>query len=286
MAWHGMAWHDAKVYINLLIGDVMLHAIEKNKSKLYERYRGVRAFHDRGNLTMEDEITSIIFGPLEFMSVTDVWDIAKILLGKACNIDNHSPTKFELKFWEKLKKDDGNHIEPDAELIFLDGEKRLLGILIELKWNAPEGENQLEKQWAAFNEKMGNCPVHHLFIAKKIAANKVTEKVNSANLHDKLVAVSWDDVKSSLYALHSSKSFAVSRWADLSSNFIQCALSGRPFTGFGTEDGFGQYPEIDFSSLEQRPLFWDDHLFARINNLVPAEIPLHQPLFFKENEHE
>lgn len=158
----------------------MLHAIEKNKSKLYERYWGVRDSFVSGNITAEDEITSTIFGPLEFMTPSDVWCIARKMLGDKAAKDV-KPVGFELKFWNKLKSEKENDIEPDAELIFDCGGGEFIAILFELKWNALEGKDkegrlQLDKQWPEFKlhlKEKKNCDCYHLFIAKENAVNAV-----------------------------------------------------------------------------------------------------------------
>lgn len=271
----------------------MLHAIEKNKSKLYERYWGLQDLSVRGNITAEDEITSTLFGPLEFMTPLDVWFIAEKILGED-KLPTESPTKFELNFWRTLE----NGKEPDAELIFYANNNPILAILFELKWGASEGVDkegkyQLDTQWEAFR-KLHRCDAYHLFIAKESAVKKVEEAINKGRENiwgGKLTCRSWDGVRGILDKVVKEDGYAVYRWACLVNNFLQLATATQPFGGFGMSaeevpEGFGAYPEIDFSKLTHRPLFWDDHWFARLDKLFSADIPLYKPLFFTEENHD
>lgn len=274
-----------------LTGAAMLHAINGNKSKLYERYLGVRTgiLDDSvsGNTTAEDEITSTLFGPLEFMTPSDVWSIAKILLGDAApkEVD---PKEFKLEFWNKLKTENENYIEPDAELIFFQDRKPIVAILLELKWNAFEGKDkdgkyQLDKQWEGFNKYLEGkfrvrgevLSVYHLFIAKEPAVKNVVEDREQDARNENLICLTWDAVRAALETVavraaletvgEGTYSHAVYKWAFLANKFLELATATRPFGGFGlpstekTPEGFGAYPEIEFSKLSKRPLFWGDH---------------------------
>lgn len=269
----------------------MLHAIEKNKTKQYERYWGVRDMHDRGNITAEDEITSTLFGPLEFMTPSDVWCIANKLLGDKAPSKGSLPSKFELHFWRKLE----SGIEPDAELVFdwEDGIQRI-AILFEMKWNAPlSGDGQLHNQWSDFNKLHGDN-AYHLFIAKESAVKAVRGKLENQEWQnpwgDKLICHTWNEMRAILAGMVDEDSRVLNKWAELVDNFIRRATGTRPFGGFGISagdapDSFGCYSFPDFSALTT-PIFWDDHWFARLAKLVPSDLPLQQPLFFTERNHD
>lgn len=266
----------------------MLHAIEKSKSKSYERYWGVRDHYERGNIMAEDEITSTIFGPMDFMAVEDVWCIAKKLLGDKAPADITLPSEFKLEFWPILE----SGIEPDATLVF-DWEVggRKIAILFEMKWNASlSGDDQLHKQWHDFSKPhVDNA--YHLFIAKRNAVKAVERRFEDQKDEnpwgDKLICHTWDDMRAILGKIVEVENHVVYRWAQLADKFLLLATGTRPFGGFGVSEadapeGFGCYAFPDFSKLT-KPLFWDDQWFAQLDKLIPEEPPLHQPsLFFGE----
>lgn len=276
----------------------MLHAIEKNKSKLYERYWGLQDSSVRGNITAEDEITSTVFGPLEFMAPSEVWCIVRKILGVNI-LPEKPPTKleFKLEFWKRLNREGGSDIEPDAELVFYRDDHKPIAILFELKWNASEGHKegvyQLDEQWKAFDrrhncdayDRRHKCEAYHLFIAKEPAVKTVVNALNKGrknNWGGKLICLSWDDVRGRLEKVVAEDGRAVYRWACLANNFLQLATATRPFGGFGmstdeVREGYS-FPD-DFATLTP-PLFWDDHWFARLDKLFPSDIPLHQPCIF------
>jgi hypothetical protein len=268
----------------------MLHATEKNKTRLYKRYQGVREFDVHGNITAEDEITSLLFGPLEFMTPAAVWCIAMKMLGDKAPTKAILPSKFELNFWPKLT----SGIEPDATLVFdwEDGEQQI-AILFEMKWNASlSGDDQLHNQWHDFRALHGDN-AYHLFIAKKNTVKAVKDKFKNQqrpNWGDKLICLTWNDMCAILGKVVEEDGRALCRWASLANNFLLLATGMRPFGGFGISagddpEGFGCYSFPDFSTLT-KPLYWDDHWFAQLDKLISAELPLHQPLFFAENNHD
>ncbi|MGC8508800.1 MAG: hypothetical protein ACP5NM_11105, partial [Thiomonas sp.] len=60
----------------------MLHAVERKKTSLPQgRYGFVREASERRR-TQEDEITSIVFGPLEFLDESDVARLWLYLIGE------------------------------------------------------------------------------------------------------------------------------------------------------------------------------------------------------------
>lgn len=115
----------------------MLHAVMKKSSKLYER-------------CYEDEITSTIFGPMDFM---DHNSVHKFWL-KFLNLKRHSPLKSCcIELWKRKRYGKNNSVEPDIfiEFNYEDENDPSLYLLVEIKWDSPLGEDQLEKQWKNFS---------------------------------------------------------------------------------------------------------------------------------------
>ena len=70
----------------------MLHATFKGKGKLYTRYLGHRDGEER-KVHEEDEITSTVLGPLDFMAPADVhrfWQCVLVAAGHAEFLPNES----------------------------------------------------------------------------------------------------------------------------------------------------------------------------------------------------
>jgi hypothetical protein len=219
------------------------------------------------------------------------------LLGDIAPIKDSPPSRFEVNFWKKLERNDAPEIEPDAQLIIYWEQSPPLVILFELKWDAPEGKDkngkfQLDEQWNAL--KSSDCEAYHLFIAKNNAVAAVKKAINTDGRADiwkgRLICLTWDDIHRIYGNTVENDGRVVHRWAKLIEYFILCATGTRPFGGFGrsidiVNEGFGSYSFPDFSALST-PIFWDDHWFARLNKLIPSELPLQQPLFFTENNHD
>jgi hypothetical protein len=151
----------------------MLHAIARNKSRAYTRYLSVKApFEPR--ISAEDEITSIIFGPLEFLPAADNWKLwQRILQSRASGhlsgplpstyLAGFSPHAFELEFWPRKDR-----IEPDLVIRFSDACGETRSLLVELKWDAPlSGPDQLEKQWLRYQRGL-HAQSLHVFLAKEV----------------------------------------------------------------------------------------------------------------------
>ena len=100
----------------------------------------------------EDYITSAIFGPLQFLPTTAVWEFAKqILLPPAWKAPprwdgSFQPSSHEVAFWPRLKHR-VNRVEPDVVLTVngIDPAHQIT-VAIEAKWNWKVPSNHLKEQ--------------------------------------------------------------------------------------------------------------------------------------------
>jgi hypothetical protein len=220
----------------------MLHAFARNKSKAYKRYLGVRNSEPR--ISAEDEITSLVFGPLEFLSAYDNWHLWKLVLQSHASTNVSGPLPFDyfssftpnacfLDFWPRK-----DNIEPDLVVRFTDEQGATRSLLVELKWDAGvSGEDQLEKQWLQYQSGQHATSLH-VFIAKR--ARTLLPDVQPWSSCDangsetsRLRAISWQDFKHEIAKLSgfSSASAPLRLWSSLASGFLG-QLEIRPFIGF------------------------------------------------------
>jgi hypothetical protein len=255
----------------------MLHAVEKGKSKYFERYHGKRDSLEL-KVSEEDEITSTILGPLEFLSVSDHYQLWRHLLnevGRAKFLPEILPLKITLDLWpRRVAADTNKYIEPDAivHMVWPDNESRIL--LIELKWRAPlSGNDQLHRQWMQYLTAEEREQALHLFIAPEISAGiQATENENAGGnvwlQGNRLIPISWLHIRSILDKF-ANESLPLYRWAQLTNKFLE-AIGIRKFTGFG-------YINTNLSLPEYLPekIFWSQFSWARIGNspVVPDHLP-------------
>ena len=101
----------------------------------------------RGAQISEDELTSCVFGPLRVMQPSQAWDSCLVLLGLKDRSLCPEPDCVDIRFWPRFKRDDGRHVEPDLHVVARDGGKVVATILVEVKWSASLGNDQLLDQW-------------------------------------------------------------------------------------------------------------------------------------------
>lgn len=81
----------------------MLHAVAKAKTTYYKRYHGERDNFEL-KVSEEDEITSTIFGPLEFLTASDHYQLWRRVLaevGRAEFLLEVSPLNVTLELWPR-----------------------------------------------------------------------------------------------------------------------------------------------------------------------------------------
>lgn len=221
----------------------MLHAIERKKSRAYTRYLSVQP-PDDPRVSAEDEITSIIFGPLEFLPASDNWKLWQRILQGGASMDvsgplpldyfaDFSPDACALEFWPRK-----DLIEPDLVIRFSNDRGETRSLLVELKWNAPlSGADQLKKQWRLYQHGE-HANSLHVFLAKAVrnqpADRRPWDCVNSdGSVASRLRKVHWHDFQYALRRLAAAPdtSAPLARWSSLAGGFL-AQVGIRSFAGF------------------------------------------------------
>jgi hypothetical protein len=220
----------------------MLHATAKNKSTLYRRYFGERDGDER-KVYEEDEITSTIFGPLDFLCASDAhrfWLRVLESEGQPLFLPVASPQKISVAMWPRdSATDNGNSIEPDMVITmeWADGDFRIL--LIELKWRAPlSGSDQLHRQWLHYLDDEQRAHALHIFIAREISAGAqaLNNEEAGGNVwitkrnESRIVLLPWLRIRAVLDDF-SKEDSALGRWAKLADQFLDRIQIGK-FSGF------------------------------------------------------
>lgn len=222
----------------------MLHAITHRKTRQYQRYLGHRDDSEK-RVPEEDEITSLIMGPLDFLPSSAI-GVFWMNLVKWGNPEVEFPagavTEAKMSFWPRKGR-----IEPDLCVDLSWGEEHRL-LLVEFKWRAGlSGPNQLHKQWQEYLSQDERERAWHIFIAPS-----TSEGSNALSREDvwkgKLLLRSWFDVLNTLHALSGPDAQPLQRW---SSEVCRCLdkLGIRPFRGFNRLS-VPEVPQL------QVPAFW------------------------------
>ncbi|MPQ71777.1 MULTISPECIES: hypothetical protein [unclassified Pseudomonas] len=252
----------------------MLHAVTKNKSRLYERYLGHREIGEK-RVSEEDEITALIMGPLAFLPPYAIGLFWKALLKDVPSerFPDEAVTNAEMTFWPREK---WTRIEPDLRVDLWWGGRKLT-LLIEFKWRAPlSGCDQLHRQWNEFLSDEDRQRALHLFIAPDTSA-AIAAKERDDIWDGRLVSHSWLDVLNVMQnGLSDPEHIALSRWRD---EVISCfqKLSIRPLRGFAKIPLPHRLPEGG-------EVFWKG--FNGFVKLAPPKssqriVSVSEPVFFK-----
>ena len=260
----------------------MLHAIGKSKTGFYKRYLGKRDDDSEHKVYEEDEITSTLLGPLDFLPMQDVycfWHSVLELSDHSNFLPSSEPVDIQIVFWERRNaSDNGRLIEPDSVVTmkFSDGQVRLL--LIELKWRAPlSGEDQLHRQWCQYLNEDERKQALHLFIAPETSAGAAAPNNQNAGGdvwsvgedagQSRLVLLPWLKIRAILdkFARSNTK---FSHWAELTNQFLQKVGIGN-FSGFSHLERTFALPSSNSASL-----FWSPYMFAGWNAIgQPPSLP-------------
>lgn len=264
----------------------MLHATFKGKGKLYTRYLGHRDGEER-KVHEEDEITSTVLGPLDFMAPADAhrfWRRVLVTAGHAEFLPNEPPERVDFRFWHRYEATSkSSFIEPDmvVRMHWSGGHYRIL--LIELKWRAPlSGDDQLHRQWQYCLAGTEHAQALHLFIAPEVSAGAQAPYNDKAGGDvwkngdggSRLVLLPWLHIRSVLGEMEEEHS-PLGRWAKVANRFLK-KLQIRKFRGF---DGFKA--DIQFPELLPKAIFWQPPAWwsgLRSAPALPAGIPDH--IFF------
>lgn len=250
----------------------MLHALNRNKSKLYQRYLGHRE-PDEPRVAEEDEITALIMGPLAFLPPAAIGFFWTHLLQESCpdQLPQEPVTAAQMSFWPRRP---WTRVEPDLRVDLWWATQRLT-LVVEFKWRSPlSGEDQLHRQWNEFLTKDEQARAVHVFIAPDISEG-VTARVSGDIWEGQLVLRSWFDVLNVLVAERQLATAALLKpWATEVVTFLQ-KLAIRPQRGFQNIAA----PSVSLSSAE---IFWKG--LNGFNQIKVPDQPIVRagtPIFFK-----
>ncbi|MBS3185100.1 MULTISPECIES: hypothetical protein [unclassified Pseudomonas] len=205
----------------------MLHAFRRNKSQLYKRYLGHREEGEK-RVCEEDEITALIAGPLDFLPPEASGAFWRALLEGEIGEDLPLPTGevsfLRMDFWPKRA------VEPDllVEMGWSTGERRI--IVVEFKWRAPLGTDQLHRQWNEYLTDAEREVAYHLFIGPELSVglNALAQK---DIWNGRLILRSWLNVLQILNKLDCKTYPGLSKWRTQVTIFLG-QLDIKRFQGF------------------------------------------------------
>lgn len=228
----------------------MLHAISQKKSQLHKRYLGHRE-PGEGRVGEEDELTSLLIGPLAFLpaqAIATFWE--RLLQHAQPSIDwpQGAVAHAQMRFWPRRLIAPKRFIEPDllVEIQWPGAERRLL--LVEFKWRAPlSGERQLHDQWLKFLTPEERPHALHLFIAPE-ASPGLKALAHDDVWQGRLLLRTWLDVLTCLQRLPKPQHDTLGPWATQVANVL-AMLNIHPFQGF---------TDLSAPPLREltRPIFW------------------------------
>jgi hypothetical protein len=206
----------------------MLHAFNQKKSRLYQRYLGHRDDPDEKRVAEEDEITSLIMGPLALLSpgaIAAFWDALLRLRNPEHSFPAQAPTRVTMQFWPRRHR-----IEPDLRVDLSWGTVSQI-LLVEFKWRAPlSSKDQLHDQWGIYLDDDERTRALHLFIGLDIS-----EGLNAQNRkddwHGKLIMRSWFDVLTAVSTIKAGAGLELHAWSEQVRSFLKL-LAVQPFAGF------------------------------------------------------
>jgi hypothetical protein len=243
----------------------MLHSFCHGKSHLYRRYLGHRDVGEK-RVCEEDEITSLIMGPLDYLSPEASGSFWRALIecdvGEELAFPSSTISRVQMDFWQRRT------IEPDllVELQWATGERRI--VLVEFKWNAPlSGNDQLHRQWNEYLTDAEREVAHHVFIAPEISAG--LNAIGQDNIwNGRLILRSWISILDLLKQLDCSTHAGLEKWSTQVATLLE-RLHIRRFQGFRGLTIPSTFPES--------PLFWNP--INGFKKLDPPVVPMLETLF-------
>jgi hypothetical protein len=228
---------------------------------------------------VEDEVTSTVFGPLQFMSPQDAWDavVSAGLIKKDNNLSVAPVRDHAISFWQFYKNPDPNkgdwqRKEPDAVFRLDFGDSGKLWLVLEVKWTAKQSSHdrngngaQLAHQWMATKKAAKDEGAHvrqaYLTLHQSEAISGISEdkqpvvsgfEFDQWRKEAKPVPITWLDVRKNLSAIEQ-KQTPIGRWAKEVCNFL--GIRGvRSFHGFADVDLDCNFCDVAFRF--QQPFRW------------------------------
>jgi len=256
----------------------MIVASLRGKSKYAKRFSN-RAFdddsrHDKRR-TQEDELTSLIFGDARYLDNASAFELFRAMLGAAGlgHLLAEDCREVRIDFWEL---NDGT--EPDVIVELSAAGKATFLLLIEVKWNAGQGDDQLRRElrWRKrSNDKVCDALIFLVRHGKHGAADTSALKSGGVGY------LTWFELSEIFQAkFQQSSASSSSQWFHDHCHFLR-QLGIKPFRGFQNTSlvkwraeerdsavcllfrrfqGFAKLKSTEIRYLtSERPLFWKVH---------------------------
>ena len=166
----------------------------------------------RGATPIEDEVTSCVFGPLRFMEPRQAWASCLMLFDIQDRISDLEPDRVCIRFWPKFFRSDGqgSYVEPDVHILAWRNGELTATILVEVKWGAALGSDQLLDQWRflSVDGQKGDelrDRSWHVFLSDRPIRDKAAKekqearaKRNGIGWHSRLLVKAWHQVAAKL----------------------------------------------------------------------------------------
>lgn len=228
----------------------MLQAVIKNKLQRH-------LMRDGG--PPEDLITDCFFGPLRYLGARDAgraleWICRDARSNAFSVLDGVSLVDIEL--WPR-----SNRVEPDALVRCNSPAGHPIGLIVEVKWNAPLGQAQAVSQWREFSRTITDteCLLHLIICRERTSVERdieEQEKELEGEKHGALVrwrnsrlVLTWYDIAKRLRDAPATWSPTLQRWAD-DARAVLRRYGERPF------EGFASLTSTAASLPAARPVFW------------------------------
>ena len=237
----------------------MLHVTyASGKSNRYKAYTASRDAQS-GIVHAEDEVTSTVLGPLDFLAPAAVhtfWKTVFSIAGFDDLLPSDPPARSSVIFWDaRAAQKGGLRIEPDGRVdLFWDGKQqpRQQTLLIEVKWRAPlSGDDQLHRQWCDYLTDDERLHTYHVFIGIETTAGLAAKhSVRGDVWQGRLILLSWLQIRAAFSRLSVCNN-ELGRWARLANHFLE-KVGIQQFLGF-TNFQNARYAIKPFSA----PVFWN-----------------------------
>lgn len=270
----------------------MLQASIHNTSQLAQKRYHVHSPCQEGlRRTQEDEITSIVFGAMDFMQPAEVLAIWQAILENQKvvlpDFPNTPPNKAVLNFWEchTVNVNGISRVIPDLRIDFDWPFGHHWILLIEIKWHAPLGKWQLQNQWEHALKPEERKIAHQIFLGNRIidALAAVHDKdVWGADIN-RLIPITWSSVRQAFEQIirknkENDPEPVLVKYARHAAHFLKIA-GITTFRGFWHLHSKNALPEY---SISKNPIFWSGITgFKNFSFDLPSmEITSMTPLFF------
>jgi hypothetical protein len=268
----------------------MLHAIVQRKTRHCRAYLGERD-GEAGRSPSEDEITSTVFGPLDFMAPEQVhrfWRSVLQAAGAEDGMPDSPPARAAVQLWphKQISGRMGKGVEPDGHVRLTWGNEARADLLIEIKWRQPlyreNVERQLRQQWLEYLTPDTREHAWHLFITPHVGDAVSQECLVERDWPPgRLVPVTWLQLRGVLCGLAGGDD-GLARWAATADRFLD-RIGIHRFRGFAHLLGTAPQARSLYHPFYSGG-FHGFHGFDRADAAVPVTGCLFRS-FFQESRH-